>query len=152
MRILYEDMKETMQNILVKNGFDEKRAEESAKNFADSSLDGVYSHGYQRFPRVIEYIRKGYIDVNAQPEKIAGYGAAERWDGHLGMGNLNAKLAMDRAQEILEETLRDIRESVPAKEGSKVRYPGEGTLQRRKENLEKGIPVKEEIWKKICEI
>ena len=100
MRILYEDMKETMQNILVKNGFDEKRAEESAKNFADSSLDGVYSHGYQRFPRVIEYIRKGYIDVNALPEKITGYGAAERWDGHLGMGNLNAKLAMDRAIEL----------------------------------------------------
>lgn len=58
----------------------------------------------------------------------------------------------DRAQEIQEETLRDIQESVPAKEGSRVRYPGEGTLQRRRENLEKGIPVKEEIWKKICEM
>ena len=45
MRIFYKDMKEKMQKILVKNGFDEKRAEESAKNFADSSLDGVYSHG-----------------------------------------------------------------------------------------------------------
>ena len=43
MRIFYKDMKEKMQKILVKNGFDEKRAEESAKNFADSSLDGVYS-------------------------------------------------------------------------------------------------------------
>ena len=100
MRVFYEEMKEKLQSILVKNGFDEKRAEESAKNFADSSLDGVYSHGYQRFPRVIEYIRKGYIDVNALPEKITGYGAAERWDGHLGMGNLNAKLAMDRAIEL----------------------------------------------------
>ena len=88
------------QGILVKNGFDEKRAEESAKNFADSSLDGVYSHGYQRFPRVIDYIQKGYIDVNAVPEKITGFGAVERWDGHLGMGNLNAKMAMQRAVEL----------------------------------------------------
>ena len=93
-------MKEKLQSILVKYGFDEKRAEESAKNFADSSLDGVYSHGYQRFPRVIDYIQKGYIDVNAVPEKITGFGAVERWDGHLGMGNLNAKMAMQRAVEL----------------------------------------------------
>ena len=94
MRISYDEMKTQLKNILVKKGFDEKRAEESAKNFADSSLDGVYSHGYQRFPRVIDYIQKGYIDVNAMPEKITGFGAVERWDGHLGMGNLNAKMAM----------------------------------------------------------
>ena len=100
MRVFYEEMKEKLQSILVKNGFDEKRAEESAKNFADSSLDGVYSHGYQRFPRVIDYIQKGYIDVNAVPEKITGFGAVERWDGHLGMGNLNAKMAMQRAVEL----------------------------------------------------
>ena len=100
MRVFYEEMKEKLQSILVKYGFDEKRAEESAKNFADSSLDGVYSHGYQRFPRVIDYIQKGYIDVNAVPEKITGFGAVERWDGHLGMGNLNAKMAMQRAVEL----------------------------------------------------
>lgn len=100
MRVFYEEMKEKLQSILVKHGFDEKRAEESAKNFADSSLDGVYSHGYQRFPRVIDYIQKGYIDVNAVPEKITGFGAVERWDGHLGMGNLNAKMAMQRAVEL----------------------------------------------------
>lgn len=100
MRVFYEEMKEKLQSILVKYGFDEKRAEESAKNFADSSLDGVYSHGYQRFPRVIDYIQKGYIDVNAVPEKIIGFGAVERWDGHLGMGNLNAKMAMQRAVEL----------------------------------------------------
>ena len=333
MRISYDEMKTQLKNILVKKGFDEKRAEESAKNFADSSLDGVYSHGYQRFPRVIEYIEKGYIDINAKPEKISGFGAAERWDGHLGMGNLNAKMAMDRAvelagqhgiglvamsntnhwmrggaygwqaaekgcigicwtntcpnmpawgavdgrignnpfvlavpdrngnhvvvdtamaqysygklsvcrqngtmlpfpggydeegnltcdpaaiektrrvipigywkgsglsvvldliggvltlgrtvtkvgkeceseygltqvfiairpellnqdpdkaQEILEETLKDIQDSVPAEEGRAVRYPGQGTVKRRQENLKEGIPVNEEIWKKIC--
>ena len=100
MRVFYEEMKEKLQSILVKYGFDEKRAEESAKNFADSSLDVVYSHGYQRFPRVIDYIQKGYIDVNAVPEKIIGFGAVERWDGHLGMGNLNAKMAMQRAVEL----------------------------------------------------
>ena len=103
MRIFYEDMKREFERVLLKKGFSQERAETSAKMFADTSLDGVYSHGYQRFPRVIEYIDKGYIHVNAIPEKLAGVGAAERWDGHLGMGNLNAASAMKRAMELAGE-------------------------------------------------
>lgn len=103
MKVLYNDMLNEFKRILIKKGFSEERAEESAKMFADSSLDGVYSHGYLRFPRVIEYIEKGYIDVNAMPEKVEGMGAIERWDGHLGMGNLNAKAAMDRAIELAKK-------------------------------------------------
>lgn len=335
MRISYEEMKKEFVRILLKKGFEKERAETAAEIFADTSLDGVYSHGYQRFPRVIEYIEKGYIDVHARPEKITAIGGTERWDGHLGMGNLNARAAMDRAVElagsfgigmvamsntnhwmrggtygwqaaeagcvgicwtntmpnmpawgaadnrignnpfvlavpgrdgnhvvvdtamaqysygklavcrqngtqlpypggydedgnltcdpgaiektrrvlpigywkgsgmsvvldligavltlgrtvtgvgreceaeygltqvfiairpellnqdseqacsIMEDALRDIRESVPEHEGGSVRYPGEGTLCRRKENLEKGIPVNEEIWEKILRL
>jgi len=33
-----------------------------------------------------------------------------------------------------------------------VRYPGEQTLATRKTNLEKGIPVNSEIWKKVLEL
>ena len=58
----------------------------------------------------------------------------------------------DKAQEILNETLKDIQASIPEKEGHTVRYPGQGTLIRRRENLKNGIPVNEEIWKKICEL
>ena len=58
----------------------------------------------------------------------------------------------DKAQEILNETLKDIQNSIPEKEGRKVRYPGQGTLIRRQENRKNGIPVNEEIWKKICEL
>lgn len=97
MRITYKNMKKEFERILRKRGMQEKRAEACAKMIADTSLDGVYSHGYQRFPRVIEYIEKGYIDIHALPEKIAGIGAAELWDGHQGMGNLNAQEAMGRA-------------------------------------------------------
>lgn len=103
MRISYQNMKNEFQRILMEKGFEEQRAEEAAKMFADTSADGVYSHGYLRFPRVIEYIEKGYINVQAVPEKVAAFGAAERWDGHLGMGNLNAKMAMDRAIELAKQ-------------------------------------------------
>jgi 3-dehydro-L-gulonate 2-dehydrogenase len=31
-----------------------------------------------------------------------------------------------------------------------VRYPGERTRAVRKENMEKGIPVEQEVWDEVC--
>lgn len=103
MRIKFDDMLNEFKRVLVKKGFSEEDAYSSAKLFAENSLDGVYSHGINRFPRVISYIDKGYIDVNAKPVKIEGFGALERWDGKLGMGNTNAKICMDRTIELAKK-------------------------------------------------
>ncbi len=103
MRIKFEDMIEEFKRILIKKGLDEQDAYISAKLFAENSLDGVYSHGVNRFPRVISYIDKGYIDLNAKAQKIDGNGCFERWDGNRAMGNVNAKICMDRAIELAKE-------------------------------------------------
>ena len=103
MRIKYDDMLNEFKKILITRGYNEEDAYECAKNFADNSRDGVYSHGVNRFARVIEYIDKGYIDVTKKPTKVDGIGSIERWDGNLGMGNLNAKIAMNRAIELAKE-------------------------------------------------
>lgn len=103
MRIRQEEMIQEFKRILVSRGFDDTDAELSAKLFTENSLDGVYSHGVNRFPRVVSYIDKGYIDVKAKPERVASMGAFERWDGKLAMGNLNAKRAMDRAIELSKQ-------------------------------------------------
>ncbi len=100
MRVQYDEMLNVFRRILVLKGYDEERAYDSAKMFADTTLDGVYSHGYMRFKRILEYIDKGFIDVKSQAVKVAGMGAIERFDGRSGMGNLNAKLCMDRAIEL----------------------------------------------------
>jgi 3-dehydro-L-gulonate 2-dehydrogenase len=50
-----------------------------------------------RFPRFIEAIRNGIVDIHATPELIAGHGAMEQWDGRRGVGNLNAHASMSRA-------------------------------------------------------
>jgi 3-dehydro-L-gulonate 2-dehydrogenase len=100
MRIQYEDMIHEFKRILLSKGFDEAEAYESARLFTANSLDGIYSHGVNRFPRVVSYIDKGYIDVKAKPVKAMSAGAFERWDGNRGMGNLNAKICMDRAIEL----------------------------------------------------
>jgi 3-dehydro-L-gulonate 2-dehydrogenase len=41
--------------------------------------------------------------VAAKPTRVADAGALERWEGHLGPGNLNAYVAMERAIELAHE-------------------------------------------------
>ena len=72
MRVKYEDMVNEFKRVLAKYGFTEENAADAAGIFAQNSLAGVYSHGLNRFPRVIEYLKKGEID----PQVTAG---CERW-------------------------------------------------------------------------
>lgn len=102
-RISFEDLKAQFKRVLIKKGCDEASADLSAQLMTETSCDGVYSHGVNRFARVVEYIEKGYIDLKAKPTKVEGMGAFERWNGNLGLGNVNAKLAMDRAIELARE-------------------------------------------------
>jgi 3-dehydro-L-gulonate 2-dehydrogenase len=99
-RIAFEDLKAEFKRVLIKKGCDDASADLSAQLITETSCDGVYSHGVNRFARVVEYIDKGYIDLKAKPTKVEGMGAFERWNGNLGLGNVNAKLAMDRAIEL----------------------------------------------------
>jgi len=91
------------KRVLMKKGFKEDRAEAAATIFAQNSLAGVYSHGLNRFPRVVEYLEKGEIDPDIVAECELQLGAFERWNGHRGFGPLNAKLAMDRACELAKQ-------------------------------------------------
>ena len=102
MRVAYDEMKGVFEQILLKYGFPEKTADISARLFTDNSCDGVSSHGVNRFPRVTSYIRKGYIRPDAEPSLEASWGAMERWNGNLAMGNTNAVFAMDRAMALAD--------------------------------------------------
>lgn len=103
MRVKYEDMVKEFARILSKHGFDGKSAEDAAFIFAQNSLAGVYSHGLNRFPRVVSYLEKGEITPDALSECEMSMGAIERWNGRRGFGPLNAKRAMDRACELAGE-------------------------------------------------
>lgn len=96
-------MKQLFKNILLKYGFSDENAEKTAGIFADNSCDGVYSHGLNRFPRFVSYLKNGDVDPNAQPTTEASFGAFERWNGNLGIGCLNASMAMDRAMGLAGE-------------------------------------------------
>lgn len=103
MRVKYDTMVQEFKRVLMKKGFQEQNAEDAAIIFAQNSLAGVYSHGLNRFPRVVSYLDKGEI----KPDNIAtcdmAMGAFERWNGHRGFGPLNARIAMNRACELAKE-------------------------------------------------
>ncbi|HLU90331.1 MAG TPA: Ldh family oxidoreductase, partial [Cyclobacteriaceae bacterium] len=103
LRIPYTRLYETFQKILLQTGFSDERALLCAELFAKASLDGVASHGLNRFPGFVQLIVDGYIDIHAEPRLINNFGCFERWDGQLGPGNLNAYHCMQRAIDISRE-------------------------------------------------
>lgn len=104
MRIPVQQLRDTFETILLSRGVGPGIARDAAENFTQSSVDGVYSHGVNRFPRVINYLDRGLIASNARPECVASLGSVERWDGHMGLGNVNARLAMARACELAQQS------------------------------------------------
>jgi 3-dehydro-L-gulonate 2-dehydrogenase len=90
-------VQETLAGVLLKLGMSAKRAQICARLFAETTRDGVYTHGINRFPRFVRTIQNGSVDVKAEARRVSGFGALERWDGLLGPGNLNALSAMERA-------------------------------------------------------
>jgi len=102
-RIPFEKVQKMLADVLRKLGFSASRAESCARLFAETTCDGVYTHGVNRFPRFVAMIRNGSVDVNAEPRLVAGFGALERWDGLKGPGNLNAQASMDRAIQLSRE-------------------------------------------------
>jgi 3-dehydro-L-gulonate 2-dehydrogenase len=97
LRIPYEELLDTLQQALIRLGLTADRASLCARLFADTTRDGVYSHGVNRFPRFVRSIRNGLVNVHAEPELVASLGSLERWDGRRGVGNLNAYQCMERA-------------------------------------------------------
>ncbi|MES2371869.1 MAG: 3-dehydro-L-gulonate 2-dehydrogenase [Bacteroidota bacterium] len=59
---------------------------------------------------------------------------------------INTQEFIDNA---LNETIAQIKSSVPAKENAEIFFPGEQSVKTRKENTELGIPVDDKVWMKV---
>ncbi len=97
MKIPFRELSDTIKSVLLHEGFSEKKAGICANIFSINSRDGVYSHGLNRFPTFVKYVRDGLIDMHAEPEMISSNGLTQQWDGHLAPGMYNATICMDRA-------------------------------------------------------
>lgn len=101
-RVPFHELHERVERILRALGVGE-RSVLAARLIAETDRDGVRTHGIARVPRMAEMIRLGRIDPTAEPERVAGFGALERWTAHRGPGNLAAYTAMNRAMELAQE-------------------------------------------------
>lgn len=89
-----------LERILVKYGFEKTRAKTCAQIFTGNSLDGVYSHGINRFAKFVEGVKGGYVKPGQAAVCKSNVGSIEQWDGQSGPGPINALLCTERAMEL----------------------------------------------------
>lgn len=103
LRIPFHTLFETLHRATLALGLPEPQAALSARLFAETTRDGVYTHGLNRFSRLAAMIANGSVRPAATPTLTASAGAIERWNGNLGPGNTNAHSSMQRAIELAHQ-------------------------------------------------
>jgi 3-dehydro-L-gulonate 2-dehydrogenase len=103
LRVPFADLDATLERAMLALGLEPQAARLSARLFAETTRDGVYSHGLNRFPRFEAMVRNGSINVEATLSRTAAFGGIERWNGNRGVGNVNAYLAMQRTIALARE-------------------------------------------------
>lgn len=103
MRVPFEEMKAEFKCVFMKYGMEESKAETCASIHAESSRDGIYSHGANRVPRFIDYVKNNWVDVNAEPTLEKSFGGIAVYNGNMGPGILNSLYCTDRAIELAKE-------------------------------------------------
>lgn len=96
-RVPFPQLESELAGMLQTLRFSGEQARLCAQLIAETTCDGVYTHGLARFPRLVAMVKAGLVDPAAHPTKTLAFGAMERWDGNRGAGNLNARFAMERA-------------------------------------------------------
>ena len=98
-----EKMLSQFNVILISRGFTENKALQCAEIFANNSIDGVYTHGVNRFATFVKMVDDGFVKPNNIPSLISKHAGIEQWDGNLGAGPLNAMYATDTAIKLSQQ-------------------------------------------------
>jgi 3-dehydro-L-gulonate 2-dehydrogenase len=99
-RIPPDLMEAQFKRVLLKYGFADHKADTIAHIYTINSVEGVYTHGVNRFTKFIKYVIDGHVNKDAEPVCVHQAGAIEQWNGQLAPGILNALKCTDRAMEI----------------------------------------------------
>jgi len=97
MNIPVQQLQSEFKRVLLSLDFEVQRAQQCATIFAENSRDGIYTHGLNRFPTFVQYVKDGLVIPNAEITKEGGFGAIEQWNGNMGPGILNGLFCMGRA-------------------------------------------------------
>ena len=102
-RISFDQVQQMCRRVLESRNMSEEDAILSSSLIAQTSLEGVYTHGLNRFPWMIRKIDAGNMLVDKHAQKVGSFGGLERRDGMGGVGNLNAHACMQRAIALAKE-------------------------------------------------
>ncbi|MEM9424570.1 MAG: Ldh family oxidoreductase, partial [Spirochaetota bacterium] len=97
MRLSFEEIKSEINRVFIKHGMAADKAEICAKVHTESTYDGIYSHGINRVARFVDYIQKGWVNINAEPLLEKDLGAIKIFNGNMGPGILNALTGVEAA-------------------------------------------------------
>jgi 3-dehydro-L-gulonate 2-dehydrogenase len=101
-RVSVDEMQSVFEETLRTCGYAESQAQRCASVFVQNSLEGVYTHGVNRFGRFVRNTRDGLIVPQAVPTLKTGHQGFEQWDGNRGPGPLNAYFCTDRAMTLAD--------------------------------------------------
>ena len=100
MKVHFEKLKDSLHTNLCKVAFSDLEASQIALIFTESTFDGVFSHGINRFPRFIKDVKKGIVKPGILPSKVNEMNAFEQWNGLGGAGISNALYCSSRSVEL----------------------------------------------------
>lgn len=103
LRVPFETLRDAVAAALRAHGAGDEKALACATLFAETTCDGVYTHGLNRLPRLMAMMKNGSVLPNESLERVQAHAALEQWNGRRGFGNLNALAATDRAMELATE-------------------------------------------------
>lgn len=93
------DLRKLGTEIFTALGAPRRKAEFVADTLVEASLTGHDSHGVSYFVRYSDRIRKGYIEVKAEPVALKESASSALIDGRWGFGQVTAMRAMELAAE-----------------------------------------------------
>lgn len=98
-----QELQKLLHQVFLKYGFTEEKALTLAQVHMESTLDGISSHGINRVPLFIEYVKKALVNTEAEALQVEKFGSMERWDGQRASGVLNAISCTRRAIELAQQ-------------------------------------------------
>lgn len=103
-RFAYEALHAFVTRLFMAAGYVEEDASLAATSILIADLRGIETHGVQRVNFYLTGIGNGSIDVNARMTVVEERASTIAFDGHRGLGLLNARRAMERCIEKADET------------------------------------------------
>ena len=100
--VSFDKMRAEFARVLRKSGFDGESLNQYAQVLAENSLDGIYTHGVNRFARFVKLVYEGFIHANAGPTICTSSGCNRAMGWALGGRAIQCSLRHTKSSQSVE--------------------------------------------------